>query len=175
MSTKKQLQQIATRNYTRDQAEDAMRDLCITVHKLDGVTAEMNEKLARVREQFETDIQALTETRDLLRAKVQSWADKHPEAFAKKKSVEMVHGLCGYRTSPQALKTVRGVTWAKALGLVKLAFPSYVRTKEEIDKEGLLAARDSIGTAALLTMGLRVDQAETFFIDVARDEQAQDG
>lgn len=170
MSIKKQLKQIATRNYTRDQAEDAMRELCIATHQLEQKTAAMNEELARTREKHETEIQALKETTELLTAKINTWADKHPEAFAKKKSVEMVHGVCGYRTSPPALKTVRGVTWIKALGLIKNAFPAFVRTKEEVDKEAVLAARDNIGTAALMSVGLRVDQAETFFIDVARDE-----
>lgn len=173
MSTAKQLKQIATRNYTREEAEAAMRDLCITTHKLEGEQAAMNEALARVREKYEAEIQALKETSELLQAKINSWADKHPDEFAKKKSVEMVHGICGYRTSPPALKTVRGVTWAKVVGLLKNAFPSYVRTKDEVDKEALIANRNVIGTAALMTVGLRVEQAETFFIEVLRDQPSE--
>lgn len=173
MSTTKQLKQIATRNYTRAEAEDAMRDLCITTHKLEGQNAEMNEALARVRERYEAETQALRETSELLQAKINAWADKHPEEFAKKKSIEMVHGICGYRTSPPALKTVRGVTWAKVTGLLKNALPAYVRTKEEVDKEALLANRNVIGNAALMTVGLRVEQAENFFIEVLRDQPVE--
>ncbi len=170
MSTTKQLKQISTRNYTREDAESAMRELCITIHKLEGKTSAMNEELAHVREDYETEIQALKETSEVLQAVINSWADKHPEEFAKKKSVDMVHGICGYRTSPPALKLVRGVTWAKVTGLLKHALPAYVRTKEEVDKEALLANRAIIGPAALMTVGLRVEQAENFFVEILRDQ-----
>lgn len=169
MSTKKQLAQIAARTYTREEAEAAMRELCIAVCKLDALTAKMNEKLARVRGEFEADVSAMAETADLLKAKVLSWADKNPQEFAKKKSVEMVHGVVGYRTAPPAVRLVRGVTWDKAVSILETEYPELVRVKKEADKEGLIAARSIIPAEKFAALGIRIEQAETPYVDVKKD------
>lgn len=169
MSTKKQLAQISARSYTREEAEAAMRDLCIASCKLDAKTAKMNEALARVREDFEADISALSETAELLQAKVLSWADKNPQEFAKKKSVEMVHGIVGYRTAPPSVRLVRGVTWDKAIALLEVNHPELVRVKKEADKEGLIASRAIITEEQFAALGIRIEQAEKPFVDVKKD------
>lgn len=169
MSTKKQLKQIATRTYTREEAEAAMRDLCIASCKLDSRTAKMNEQLARIREDFEADISSLSETAELLKAKVLSWADKNPKEFAKKKSVEMVHGIVGYRTAPPSVRLVRGVTWDKAIALIEAAHPELIRLKKEADKEGLIASREIITDEQFKAIGIHIEQAEKPFVEVKKD------
>lgn len=169
MSTKKQLKQIATRTYTREEAEAAMRDLCIASCKLDARTAKMNEQLARIREDFEADISSLSETAELLKAKVLAWADKNPKEFAKKKSVEMVHGVVGYRTAPFSVRLIRGVTWDKAIALIEAAHPELIRNKKEADKEGLIASRDIITKEEFTALGIRIDQDEKPFVEVKKD------
>lgn len=169
MSTKKQLAQIAARNYTREEAEAAMRDLCIASCKIDAKTAKMNESLARIRAEFDADISSLSETAELLRSKIQSWADKNPGEFARKKSVDMVHGTCGYRFTPPAVRTLRGVTWEKAVALVESIRPDFIRVKKEADKEALLAAREVFTEQDYTQLGLRIDSAEKFFVDVKKD------
>lgn len=169
MSLKKQLAQIASRTYTREEAENAMRDLCIASCQLDAKTAEMNERLAFVRGEFESDISAIQETAELLKAKVLAWANKNPQEFAKKKSVEMVHGVVGYRTAPPSVRLVRGVTWDKAVALLETSHPELVRVKKEADKEGLIASRAIIGEDGLRGLGILIEQAEKPFVEVKKD------
>lgn len=166
---KKQLNQIAKTAFTREQAEEAMRLLAIETYKLDAEEATLNKELAAVRTKHEAEITAFQETIELLEAQVRSWADKNPDTFAKKKSVDMVHGTCGYRTSPPSIKPVPGVTWEKVQAILDSKRPDFIRTRKEIDKDALLAARAILKTEGLTELGLRIHQPEEFFVDPKKD------
>lgn len=171
--SKKQTDQIAARNYTREQAEAAMRDLCLTSCTIDEINANMNAQLALIRGNFEAELTALQETAELLEAKIQSWADKNPGEFEKRKSIEMIHGICGYRTSPPSVRLIRGVTWEKSIALIEGRYPDLIRTKKEADKEGLLAGREVLTEADYKAIGLRIDQDEKFYVEVRKESVAQ--
>jgi len=154
---------------SREDIEAAIRELCIATVRLDEQQARLNLDLARAREVHEPALAALNATVDEQTALVRAWADAHPEEFATRKSIVMVHGTLGYRIGQPALKTIRGITWDKVLALLKAAFPAYVRVKEEIDREAILADRESLGSDALAATGLRVEQAERFYVEVNRE------
>ncbi len=149
----------------REDMEGIVRELCLASVRIDETTARMNEALARVRQKFEAELSALRQTFDEHFDIARAWADAHPEEFASRKSVVFVHGTLLYRTGQPALKTVRGVTWEKVLSTLKLVKPEYVRVREEIDKELLLADRDELGAENLGTLGVRVEQAERFNVE----------
>jgi phage host-nuclease inhibitor protein Gam len=154
---------------TREDVEAAVRELCLASVRLDETQARMNLDLAAVRERFEPDLAALSATVDEQEATVRAWADAHPEEFATRKSLVMVHGALGYRTGQPTLKTVRGVTWEKVLALLRHNLPHYVRVKEEVDREAILADREALGSENLKTLGLRVEQAERFYVEPNKD------
>lgn len=153
----------------RDSAETAMGALAHASHQRDKLVAQMNLKLTAVREQFEPSIATLTEEvsrqSDLLRA----FADQHPDLFARSRSFKLVHGIIGYRIGNFALKTVKGITWTRALNLIKDRLPVYVRTKQEVDKEAILADRARLTPNDLQRVGLRVEQAEAFYAEPEKD------
>lgn len=111
--------------------------------------------------------------------------ENQSELFAKRKSLEMTHGVIGFRTGQPKCKTARGTTWADALELVKDRLPNYIRTKEEVDKDRLLADRnlpcrrdDEPEEAArpllheMALCGILVVQEESFFVEPKREEAA---
>ena len=91
--------------------------------------------------------------------------------FAKKKSLEMVHGTIGFRTGTPKLKTLKGFTWASAKNLVCEFLPAFIRTTEEIAKDKLLADRDVEGmTEKMAQCGIMVAQDETFYVEPKKED-----
>lgn len=154
---------------TREDIEAAVRELCIASVRLEVQQARMNLELAAVRERYEPELSALSATANEQTAIVRAWADAHPEEFASRKSIAMVLGTLGYRLGQPTLKPIRGVTWDKVLAILRHNLPHYVRAKEEVDKEAILADREQLGDENLKTLGLRVDQAERFFVEPNKD------
>ena len=65
-----------------------------------------------------------------------------------KKSIDLLHGTLGFRTSPPSVKQIKGVTCAHTLDALRTrGFMWLIRTKEEIDKE--LAEAEARRKAAL--------------------------
>lgn len=151
---------------TRDQVEDVLRRMCEAQIRVDVMTAELNARIVAARQAFEEDLAADDDLLKELKAELQAWADANQEQFGERKSIQMVHGMLRYQTGQPTLKTVRGATWEKALARIKALCPAYVRTKEEADKEALLADRKIIGAEELRELGLMVEQAERFHVDL---------
>ena len=77
----------------------------------------------------------------------------------------------GFRTGTPALKTLKGFTWESVKNLLKEFLPGYVRTKEEADKEKLLADREKEEVAALFPkVGVKVTQDEAFFVELKKED-----
>jgi phage host-nuclease inhibitor protein Gam len=145
--------------------EALVREMCLASVRNDEAVAQMNEDLARVRERYEPEIAATAATWGALFETVQAWAAAHPETFATRRSIVMVHGTLGYRSGQPTLKPIKGMTWEKVVEVLKRTMPGFVRTKEEADKQGLIAAADEIGEENLKTLGLRKHQEERFFVE----------
>ncbi len=152
---------------TAEDIEALVREMCLASVRNDEAVARMNEELARVRERYEPDIAATAATWAGLFETVQAWAAANPDLFASRKSIVMVHGTLGYRTGQPTLKPIKGMTWEKVVDVLKRTMPAYVRTKEEADKQGLIAAAEAgeMGEENLRTLGLRRHQEERFFVD----------
>jgi phage host-nuclease inhibitor protein Gam len=147
-----------------------MRELCLASVKADELTARMNEEMARVRARYEDDLNGLAAQGKDLTDRLQAWSDAHPEAFASRKSVALMHGLIGYRTGMPTLKTLRGVTVEKVIAVLRMTAPQYIRREEKLDKEAILADREALGEENLRTMGLTVDQAVRFFAEPEKEK-----
>lgn len=153
----------------RNSAEEAMGALAYATHQRDKIAAKMNLKLTAVRDQFEPEIAGLSVVIDAETARLRAFADQHPDLFARVKSFKLTHGTIGYRLGNFALKTVKGITWVRAINLIKDRLPGYIRTKEEVDKEALLADRAKLTPNDFQRVGLRVEQAEAFYAECEKD------
>lgn len=169
---------------TRDEAEQAFGAYAKADAEMQRITACIELQCAKIREKWQDRLLQLTEERDGAFDVLQSYATEHQsELFVKKKSVEMTHGVIGFRTGTPKLKTLKGFTWASALQLVKKFLPSYVRQTEEVAKDKLLADREeqevSFGVdvkvlkpmkEAMSECGIQVVQDETFYVEPKKED-----
>ena len=155
---------------TREELELAMNVFAIKAAELKRLTAKMDVRIGEVRDEFSGDIAAISESMKPLADALEEWAELHPEAFTEKKSLELVAGKIGYRTSPPAVKTLPKVKEESAVRLVEAEecyAQKYIRMLAELDREAILAsyACKEVSDETLKRLGLRVVQNETFYID----------
>lgn len=169
---------------TREAADNAFATFAKADASINKINADIELQCAKIREKRQADLTQLTAERDQAFDTLQAFAiENQAELFSKKKSLDMAHGTIGFRTGNPKLKTLKGFTWASALELVRRMMPTYIREKVEIDKEKLLADRDSdsviVNTAdqpavsmleAMKGCGLEVVQDETFYVEPKKEE-----
>lgn len=174
----------------REKCEEAFGTYAKADAKLQQITAKMDGELTKIREKYQEDIaklnQQIKDSGDI----IEVFAKEHKEElFSKKKSIELAHGKIGFRTGTPAIKTLKGFTWASVTELLKQFLPDYVRTKEEANKEALLADYDNVlepkdendplakipeaDRPTLETMfpkiGIKIEQDESFFIEPKKE------
>jgi len=157
---------ITTTIQTREELEERMGDYAKLAIERARLAAQMNRKLADIRANYEALFADLDVDMELKFADLEAWAALHKAEFANRKSLDLLHGALGYRTGQPALRCLRGVRWEDVLSQLRtLAMGQYIRVREEADKEALLSARHTLGDDRLEALGLRVEQAERFFVD----------
>jgi phage host-nuclease inhibitor protein Gam len=101
----------------------------------------------------------------------QRWAEANPSAFVPRKSLDLMHGVLGFRTGQPRLKLLSGTTWNRVLELLALnRLTDFIRQKQEPDKERILAERETLTDELLKRIGVKVVQDETFYIEPKREE-----
>lgn len=151
---------------TRADVEAILNEIALTTINRNKALLAMDQQITAIRERHEATINqcntALEQKTELIRA----WAEAHPEEFGKAKSLDLFHALIGWRTGQPTLKTLKGWTWDAVLEAVRnLGFQKYIRTKEELNKQAMLAERDLFTEDGLRQLGLRLAQQESFFVE----------
>lgn len=155
---------------TRAQAEQVLGDFALITLERNEQRIEMDRSLTAIREQYEVSITALQKQLEEKAALLNAWLDANPDELPKgRKSLELLHGVVGYRTGTPKLKTLLRKTWASVLDTIK-AFGlagQYLRVKEEPNKEALIAdiTSGALSEADAKKLGVRVDQEESFYIE----------
>ena len=157
---------------TTEQMELAFADYARADARTQKINATMDIEMTKIREKYADELTKLSEQKEKSFDILQAFATANQaELFAKKKSMETVHGVLGFRTGTPKLKTLKGFTWASVTQLLKEHSPSYVRTIDEPNKERLLADRDDDATRALFSkVGISVTQDETFYVEPKKEE-----
>lgn len=154
---------------SRAEAEQTMNSLAASVSAKRKLAAEMDAKILAIQKSYETGFDVLNKAIEARTDALRVWADTNPEQFPKgRKSIEFVSGLLGFRTgTPKLALLNRSWTWDKVLATlkVKTAFSGFVRHKEEVDKEKILAQHAAKQFAELDTIGCKVVQEESFFVE----------
>jgi phage host-nuclease inhibitor protein Gam len=189
MSKKREKRTVITEEITMEKAEQYFAEYAGADAKIGELTSKMDVEITRIREKYQGRLAELSDTKEQAAQKLQHFAEsRRQELFIKKKTLDLLHGSIGFRTGNFQLKTLKGFTWDAVRNLVKEFLPDYIRTKEEVDKESLLADRsaaldtDDEATLALPEeqrpkvsslfekCGVRVAQEETFFIEPKKEE-----
>lgn len=152
---------------TREEVEAIVGDITRLKSFQQQTTAAMDARLTEVRAEYEQQLGDAEADLAPMVESVRAWAEANPEAFGKNKSLDLLHGIIGWRIGNPTLKTLSGWTWDRVLEKLKsaTAYACFVRTKEEVDKASLLAQRETLLDGDLRNMGMRVVQDETFFIE----------
>ena len=156
---------------TREMAEASFAIFADSDARQQRITAKMDQEITKIREKYQDEVTKLQDKKDDAFDVMQTFAMENRELFAKKKSLEMLHGVFGFRTGTPKLKTRKGFTWAAITTLLKEFMPAYVRISEEPAKDKLLADRDLPEMMELMPkVGIFVDQDEVFFVEPKKEE-----
>lgn len=174
---------------SREAADEAFGTYAKADAEISKINASMELQFAKIREKWAERLTRLAGEREEAFGVLQAYAvENQPELFAKKKSLEMTHGVIGFRTGTPKLKTLKGFTWASATQLAKKFLEgTYMRELWEIAKDRLLADRDLENTwiydtptgdprevtmrEAMAVCGLQVVQDETFYVEPKKEEE----
>lgn len=130
--------------------------------------ARMNQLIQNIKEKHEQDTADARAQKSLLEQEVESFCLANKADFNNQRTKTFVHGKVSFRTNPpKVVQLNKKFTIKTSLEFLKKLFPSYVRSKEEIDKEKILSdyAAGTIKDDNLAGVGLRVDQDETLTIE----------
>jgi phage host-nuclease inhibitor protein Gam len=125
------------------------------------IEAAMNEELAHWRQFYEGKAAPLAENIRLRYAAVRAWSEANRDAITeggKRKTVQLTSGEIRWRVTPP--KVVLSGVKALLKLLRDKGLERFIRTKEEPDKEAMLADR----TALEKLKGIKFEQREEFVI-----------
>lgn len=151
----------------RAQCEGALAEMAAIDRKLSTIENEMREAIDAAKSKAGQLAGPLQARRKELADAVAIFAKlNRQELFSKSKSLDMGFGVIGFRASTRIVQ-LRGVTAEMTLErLHQYNLADGIRVKEEINKDAALGWPDE----RLELVGLKRQQADTFFIEIARDD-----
>jgi phage host-nuclease inhibitor protein Gam len=174
MKNNKRIKLATSTIHTRAEMEALVGQISDRQLVLNQRTAEMDQAITGIRKAFEGELDSLNQEIQQRTELAKAWADSHPEEFpANKKSIDFVHAVVGFRTgTPAVIQLKKSFTKKRILELLaKFAWSKkYIRQEPSIDKESILADRKTLTEDQLKSVGLKIDQAESFFIDLKATE-----
>lgn len=156
---------------TRDAVTAAIREIGDRQRELARIAADMNDELAAVRERYERQAEPLNARVAELQAGVQTWCEANRDQLTnhgKVKSASFPSGDVQWRLRPPSV-AVRGVE-AVLDQLRRLGLKRFIRTKDEVNKEAVLADPAAVAQVA----GLTINQGEDFVISPFETELASE-
>lgn len=154
---------------TREEMEEVVRTINELTQIRDSLTVEMDAELTEVREQYAGKMFSAQTNLDKIMGFAKEWAEANKESFGDRKSIEMAHGVVGFRTGTPKLKPLAGMTWEKIKARLLNFGKGYTRTTVEVDKEAILADREALKAEGLQALGVKVAQDESFYVEPKRE------
>lgn len=159
-------------NITAEQFENALGTYASFDARECVITSRMDDQITKIREKYAAELNELKEGKEEEFEVIQAYCMDNEQLFSKKKSMETVHGIVGFRTGTPKLKPAKGFTWPAVTKLMEKIMPEYIRSVKEANKENLLADREKPGIKARMSeVGVEVVQDETFYIDLKKEAQ----
>ena len=165
-------------NVTLEDANAASEKYSITQNSLAKEEAKMNEELNKVKSKYVDKISDLKEELSEPEEILHAFASEQKESWGKKKSLELLHTIIGFRTGTPKVSKDKKFTWDAVLELMKKnkAFKKLIRQKDEINKENILALKASDEKDKPILDLLKeeayvfVEQDENFFVEAKLEE-----
>jgi phage host-nuclease inhibitor protein Gam len=154
--------EIETQEELRAVVGDIARDMIIARTTRNAMEAE----LAAVRAKYEAELVPLDQQIETATELVADYATQHPDLFpGKVRSLDLVTAVIGFRTGQPKVKTLKRWTPSAVFAAIKERRWPFLRTVEELDKEGIIAARATFDNDTLKLVGLAVVQDERFYVE----------
>ncbi|MBC6425214.1 MAG: host-nuclease inhibitor Gam family protein [Ekhidna sp.] len=164
---------VLIKDVTKEEAGEAMHAFALANAREKQLHAKIEEQTIRIREKYKSDLDAAKEKKALNFDILHSYAESNDALFAQKKSLDMSHGVIGFRIGTPKLKARKGFTWAAVLELAKEKAAKFIRTKEEVAKDTLLACRNDAGMEEVMdAIKVEVVQDEAFFVEPKEEDAA---
>ncbi|HEV2483580.1 MAG TPA: host-nuclease inhibitor Gam family protein [Puia sp.] len=155
---------------SHEEAEQAMATFARCNTQLKLIEAKMEEEKQQVDNKFVGEISRLRSSMEEQLNLLQVYG-QHSKDQWKGKSLELVHGKIGFRTGNPKLVKDKKFTWDAVTELLKKAFPAFVRTTYEINKEALISCREHKEFEAIRdACYVDVVQDESFYIEANTEE-----
>ena len=141
--------------------------------QIQKLNAQIEIEINKIREKHAASLAAYQskheETLDILHA----YAEQNPQLFTTKKSLEMQHGIIGFRAGQPKVE-IKGITQKVAVGLMQnnRFLKEYVTEKVtlSIDKEKLIEKREDEKLMSKLNqVHVFITQDENFYIDLKKE------
>jgi phage host-nuclease inhibitor protein Gam len=159
---------------SREELENALGDYAKVVIQHDKRMLKLESVINLLRKKYEAELTELKEQAEGMFEDIQAWATLNQAAFETKKSLDLIHGIIGFRTCPAAVKQVGGVKVEHSIDMMQANpnYEPYLRTKTEIDKDSILGAyglkKEGL-LADLAAVGLKIEQKENFFVELKKE------
>lgn len=146
---------------TREQVTDAIAEIGRRQRDRDRIQAAMNDEIAAIKQRYEEQARPHAESINDLSKGVQTWCEAHRHELTdagKVKTASLASGEIRWRTTPPScsIKAADKVMEAlRAMGLGR-----FLRVKEEIDKQAILAEPEAVEHIK----GITIKQREEFVI-----------
>lgn len=147
--------------------DKALKELCALEAEIERIDAEGEKLIAAIKAKTAETGKPLRERVKEVSATIKAFCDYHKnEYFKDKKSLDLSFGTIGYRLTPPSISiSKQTLALMKQLGLV-----GYIRVKEEVDKEALLALDDD----TLAQIEAVKKQKNEFFVQPKREQVNKD-
>lgn len=132
--------------------------------------AEMNSKIQQLKEKYDTETETERRFIDETKERIENFCMANKTDFDKQRTFNLKHGSVGFRNNPpKVVQLNKKWTVKSSLEFVKKLFNgTYVRAKEELNKDQILAdyAGKVLDDSKLAAVGLRIDNDETFTTEI---------
>jgi len=162
-------------NVTLEQAQEASAKYTNSYTKLTMIDARMNEEINTIKRKYQDRITDLKGDMEEPTEVLQVYAREQKKTWGKKKSMELLHTVIGFRTGNPKVEKSKKFTWEGITDLVKGILPEFIRTKDELNKEAILALKEDDDQLAVLKEKcyISVVQDEAFYVEPKKEEVAE--
>lgn len=146
----------------REEAVNMIAGIGVSQRERERLKLELDDQIATLREKYDRLMAPHAEEIKGLTSGVHVWAEAHRDELTqqgKVKTANLMTGEIRWRVSPPACKVVRIKEAMEELKNAKLA-ERFIRTKEEINKEAILADPNAVAGLQWIS----ITQAEDFVI-----------
>lgn len=164
MATKNRIKKAASPVFVpqnREQVAEAIREVGTLQRELARINADMNDELAAVKEDYETQAEPRRLRVEALTTGVHTWSEANRDALTqagKVKTVFFTSGEVAWRIRPPSVR----ITGQEAVLdlLRRLGLTRFIREKEEVNKDAILNEPEAVQNVA----GIAISQGEDFFV-----------